>query len=264
MQEKAKFNIFHTPLLSFFSQEFYRDVIFNWKGYGIAYLCLLTLIFIIPEAVKLQTSINQFLNEAAPKVISQFPVLTLKDGTLSMDTPSPHGVYYDNESKPIIIIDTTKAYKGPKQANVFVYLTDRQIFFKKTEEEYSIIELSRFDDLSITHDTLYRWVEFFKQTFIFIFAPLLYLLSLVYFSLQVLICTSIGVIIAKKVYPEITYMQLMRLSAVAFTPPVMLQVIHTLLDIEFAYSGPISFLFALCYLYFGLKSGTDKKTSSHH
>lgn len=259
MQEKKTFNIFHGPLLSFYSQDFYRDVVFNWKGLGIAYLCFLTLLFAIPETTRLQRDMNQFLNEAGPRLISQFPVMTIKGGTLSMNAQSPHRIFYQDENKPLIIIDTTKAYNSPAQANVFVYLTDKKIFFKRTEEDYTEVDVSRFDDMVITHDTLYQWLEFFKKTFVFFFFPVLYLLSFFYFMLQVIVCTSIGMLIARKMYPEITYSQLLRVSAVAFTPPVMLQIVHTLLEIEFAHSGPISFLFAVCYVYYGLKSASGGK-----
>jgi hypothetical protein len=259
MQDKRTFNILHGPLLSFYSGDFYRDVIYHWKGVGLAYLLLLTLLFAVPETLKFQREINQFLTEAAPKIVSQFPVLTIKNGTLSMNSPSPHRIFYGDDNKPFIIIDTNNSYGSPVKANVFVYLTDKKAFFKRAEEDYAEVEFSRFDDIVITHDRLYKWIEFLKATFAFFFFPVLYLFSLLYFMLHVVVCSSIGMLMARKIHGDMTYAQLFRLSAVALTPPIMLQIAHTLLEVEFAYSGPITFLFALGYVYYGLKSAADKK-----
>lgn len=261
-KEKPLFNLFHAPILSFFSSEFYKDVVLRWKGIGISYLCLLTLLFTLPEAVKMHRDLSHFLSLAGPKVISQFPVMTLKDGKLSINSPSPHKIYY-KDKQPIAIIDTSKTYKGPNEAKTYVYITDSHLFIKRSEDTYSQIELSRFGDIVIDHHVLNRWLEFIRQTFMIVFGPVLYLIALFYFFMHVLVCASVGSIMAKKIYPEANYVQLMRLSSVALTPPVMLQIIHILLEIDFPYSGPITLAFTLCYVYFGLKSSSDKKTTVH-
>lgn len=264
MNEQRQFTIFHAPLLSFFSSELYRDVAYRWKGYGIAYLCILTLFFIMPETIQVQKDLNEYVDTVSPKIISQFPELQIKAGILHMNAPSPHKIYYKDEKKPLIIIDTSKTYQSEKDANVLIYLTEKTIFFKRMENDYVSVELSKFDDIVITHETLAKWVQMFKQTFVFFFTPLIYFFSLLYFLAQVILCASLGLLISRKICPELNYSQLMRLSAISFTPPVILLMLHTILEIEFAYSGPVTLFFALCYLYFGLRSASEKNTTNQH
>ncbi|MCX8069750.1 MAG: DUF1189 domain-containing protein, partial [Thermodesulfovibrionales bacterium] len=201
-----------------------------------------------------------YIDIVSPKIISQFPKLEIKSGVLSMDAPSPHNIYYKDEKKPLIIIDTSKAFKSEKEANVLLYITENKAFFRRIENDYVSVELSKIDDMVITHETLAKWVQTFKQTFVFVFTPFIYFFSLIYFFVQVILCSSLGMLISRRVCPDLSYSQLMRLSAISFTPPVFLVMLHTILEIEFTYSGPVTLFFALCYLYFGLRSASDKQT----
>ncbi|HIJ60201.1 MAG TPA: DUF1189 family protein [Nitrospirae bacterium] len=259
--EKKKFSIFHAPFLSFFSSELYRDVAYRWKGLGIAYLCFITLFFVVPEVIKIQKDLNNYINEVSPNIIRQFPVLEIKEGVLSINASSPYKIYYKQEKKPLIIIDTTKAYNSPKDAKVLIYINERSVFFKKTEDDYTSIDFSKFDDMVITHETLTQYVQAIKQSFIFFFSPFIYLFALMYFVIQVIFCASVGLLIAKKTCPELNFTQLMRLSSIAFTPPLFLVIVHSILNIEFTYSGPVSLLFTICYLYFGLRAVSDKQAN---
>jgi len=47
------------------------------------------------------------------------------------------------------------------------------------------------------------------------------------------------------------------LSAVSFTPAIVLQTIHAFLDIPFPYRTPISFLISLGYLYYAVGSSSE-------
>lgn len=253
-----QFNIFHAPILSFFSKALYIDVAKNWRGYGIIYLLFLSLIFTTPEIMRFQEQIEDEIDKSAPVIIPQVPTLYIKSGRLSMDAPSPHKIYNTTNNVLFAVIDTSNVYKTPNESKSVIYITDTKIYFKTAPEEYSHIEIKNFEDATITHEKLYKWVDRFKRAFFYIVFPFFYIFTLLYLSTQVFLCSMIIYIFAKRSNPEIAFAQIMRIGAIAFTPPVVLNVIHTILGIEFVYGGMIILMFGMGYLYFGFKAFTEK------
>ena len=108
---------------------------------------------------------------------------------------------------------------------------------------------------------LYDWIETFNTLFPVILFPFILLYSFVFHIIQVLLSAGIGTIFAKKFQADITYKALIRLSAVSFTPAIILQTFHALLNIPFPYRMPISFLISLGYLYYGVGSNSEPAVS---
>lgn len=253
-----QFNIFHAPLLSFFSKSLYIDVAKNWKGYGIIYLLFLSLIFTTPEIIKFQTQIEEAIDTTAPIIIPQVPTLYIKSGKLSMDIPSPHKIHNTKDNTLFAVIDTANAYKTPQDSKSTLYITDTKFYFKSSPDDYNHIDIKNFEDMTITHEKLYNWVDKFKKVFFYLVFPFFYLFTLLYISTQVIMCSLIMFIFAKKTNPEISFAQIMRIGAIAFTPPVVLNIAHTILGVEFVYGGVIILLFGMGYLYFGFKAYIER------
>jgi hypothetical protein len=116
------------------------------------------------------------------------------------------------------------------------------------------IDFSGIQHLVIDKNLIYSWIESFKRNFIFIIYPCVLLFSFLCYSVQILLCAWLGKFFARMFDLEMPFRALVRLSVVAFTPPLVLQTVHSLLNIEFPYSGVISLFFATCYLYFGVSS----------
>ncbi|MCX8027037.1 MAG: DUF1189 domain-containing protein [Thermodesulfovibrionales bacterium] len=254
-----QFNIFHAPLLSFFSRVLYIDVAKNWRGYGITYILFLSLMFTTPEIIKFQAQIEEVLDMTAPIIIPQVPTIYIKSGRLSIDKPSPHEIYNTKTNTLFAVIDTNNTYKTPNESKAIIYITDTKIFFKNSPEDYSQLDIKNLEDMTITHSTLYRWVDVFKKVFFYIVFPFFYLFTFLYLISQVLFCSMLMFIFAKKSMPEISFAQIMRMGAIALTPPVILNIIHTILGIEFMYGGLIILIFGMGYLYFGYRAFAEDK-----
>ncbi|MFQ3573005.1 MAG: DUF1189 family protein [Thermodesulfovibrionales bacterium] len=259
MSEKTfkQFNIFHAPLLSFFSKALYIDVAKNWRGYGIIYLLFLSLIFSSAEIVRFQSQIEEVIDVTAPVIVPQVPTLHIKSGRLSMDSESPHMIYNTKDNTLFAVIDTTNTYKTPNDTGAVIYISDVRLYFKNSPNDYSYIDIKNFDDMTITHEVIYKWIDRFKRAFFYIVFPFFYLFTVIYITSQVLLCSLIMFTFAKKTYPNITFPQIMRIGGIAFTPPVILNIVHTLLGIEFVYGGLVILIFGMGYLYFGLKAFVD-------
>jgi hypothetical protein len=88
-----RYRIFHIPVLAFFSKGLYTDVAFNWKGTCLGYLFLLLAVCWIPAMIELDSGLDNFVETEAPKIISQVPTITIKDGVASIDEPQPYYIY---------------------------------------------------------------------------------------------------------------------------------------------------------------------------
>ncbi len=123
------------------------------------------------------------------------------------------------------------------------------------------VDFSRIHHFVIDRNVINRWLEIFKDYFILAVYFIALIVSFLYYAVQVLFCASIGMVFAKIFGLELETRVLIRLSVIAFTPPIVLQTAHSLLDIEFPYGSVISFLLATCYLYFAVGACSEKKVS---
>jgi hypothetical protein len=71
--------------------------------------------------------------------------------------------------------------------------------------------------------------------------PFVLLFSFFFHIIQVLVSAGIA-LICERLQTDLNYKALIRLSAVSFTPALILQTVHALLDIPFPYRTPVSFL----------------------
>ena len=146
----------------FYSAPFYADLLQNWKGIGIGFILLVAFIDVIALAIPLGKFMPGF-SELMTKTATQLPKVTIKDGILSIDQPSPY-VIKQGEVKSIVF-DTSDAAKDMdvvtkalEKDHIGIYVTSEFMAYKKTD---SALEIQRFDkqglkDIVIDHD---RWVS---------------------------------------------------------------------------------------------------------
>jgi len=85
-----RYNIFHLPLLSFFSKRLYRDVGRNWKGANMTYLFLLLAICMIPPTLSLRKDMIQSLDTNQMQIINQLPDIRIVDGVVKVEKNEPY------------------------------------------------------------------------------------------------------------------------------------------------------------------------------
>src|SRR5438552_182466 len=89
---RRRYGIVRTLLLGLFSADVWRDVAQNWRGMGLLYmLVLLTLSWFVVLG-KFHVSFGHFVDAEAPPFVEQVPAMTIKDGVVSIDRPSPYVV----------------------------------------------------------------------------------------------------------------------------------------------------------------------------
>lgn len=244
--------------MSFYSSSLYRDVCRNWKGWGLAYLFFLLALYWIPETVKMQLGFSKFLDAEAPKFVRQIPTITISKGEVSIDKPVPYLIKYPGKEYPFAIIDTSGRYKSLDSTEALVLLTKTELIIRQEDSGARSIDLSPVNSFVADRQRVNGWLDTMRKWFAVMIYPFALFFSFLYYVAQVLACAMLGTLYAKRFGLDLSYETLARLSAVSFTPVVILQSVHSLLDIEFPYVSFISFLIASGYLYYAVGVNSEK------
>jgi len=261
MTEKKRTGIYSTIQalhLSFYSRELYQDIARNWKGLCLPYLFFVLMIFWIPEIMNMHRNISEFIADEGPKYVEQIPVITIAKGEVSIKEEMPYTIFDKKNKTPFAIIDTTGKTTSLDNSPAHVLVTRNTLIVRKDEKEVRSLPLTDIGDVTITRKLIYTWLEIFNNLIIAVLFPLMLLMSYGFHIIQVILLSFLGGNFAKYFNVNLDFRALMRLSAVAFTPPLLLEAVHAILDISYPYSSLFSFLIAAGYLYYAIGSNSEK------
>lgn len=157
---------------SFYSSDFYADVAHARRGIGMGFIFTLTVITIalITGYLVFYSKTLQGFASAVPPFAADLPAISVKDGKLSMDKPSPYKIPLGEEGKEQswIIIDTDHKVTDAKTLtqymesnNIAVLITQSEFITLKSNHETKDIEVRQLSELkrefSITHKD---WMDF--------------------------------------------------------------------------------------------------------
>ncbi len=261
MTEKKKTGIYSTiqaVYLSFYSRELYQDVARNWKGLCLPYLFFILTLYWVPEIMNLHRTVSDFIAEEGPGYVEQIPVMTISSGQVSIKEEMPYTIYDKKNNSPVAIIDTTGKITSLDNSPAYVLITKNMLIARKDKANVRSLPLSDVGDVIITRNLAYSWLEIFNSVIIVILFPVLLFLSFGFHVIQLVLLSLLGGNFAKLFNVNLDFRSLMRLSAVAFTPPLLLQTVHAVFDISFPYSSFVSFIIAAGYLYYAVGSNSEK------
>jgi hypothetical protein len=261
-----QYTIFHAPVMSFFSRNFYRDVGLNWNGTGLAYLLLLLIICSIPDVVKIHLEVNNFIKSNAPAIIYQIPSINIIKGEASTAVAEPYKIINPDNKKVIAIVDTTGQTTSLEGTDASVLLTKTDLIFKHSDVETRTFNLKKVDNFSIDLKKIVIWLGMFNNYFAILLFPFLVTGVFIYRIVQLLIYGAIGLLFAKLCKADMTYKTLFRLSVMAVTPAIIVNTIFQTAGIKFPMYGLVFFLIAMIYLFVAVKivSGTDTNANSNN
>lgn len=250
--------------MSYYSGSLYQDVGRNWKGYCFAYLMLLLSLCLIPETFKIHAALSDFIDSEAPKFVSQTPTITISKGKASVPLKAPYFINYPDKTGPFAVIDTTGRFTSLDTTTATMLLTGTKLFIRKGPAEIRSFDLSPVDDLVIDQKLIYSWIRIIRDWSVFVFYPFVLFFTFLLQVVQVFMCALSGTLFAKRFKVDLNYQALVRLAAVSFTPAVVLQAAHSLLDIDFPHSSFISFLIATGYLYYAVGMVSEEENEINH
>ena len=253
-----EYTMFHIPVFSFYSRRLYRDIAANGKGTGFLYLFFILTVCLIPITIHMQSGINKFIEEDAPRIVNQIPKMTFVKGTLSIDEPQPYTIEDPDTGNPLIIIDTTGKTENLNNTKAFGLLMKDRGLFRESSIQTKVYSYSEIkNDFVLTHDKINKWMLFFKKNAMWILGPIMLISLFVFRIIQLLIYAGIGMIFVNTLDKKLSYRTVLRLSTAAITPFIIMGMFFDLANFFIPFRGLIFLVGALYYLYFGISSCQD-------
>lgn len=252
-----RYSYFHALILSFFSKSLYRDVGRQWRGTGLAYLLVIIALLWIPTVIKGHLDLAAFVKNDAPGITQQIPAITITNGKASTDAPSPHLIKDPKSGDTIAIIDTRQAAEPENSESIPIVLTQTKLVMHKDATETRIYELSNVGRFFLDRARVEGWLATGKRWFFPVLYPLAVLFSFVFRAIQILIYALIGLLFSRMLNVNLDYKALMRLSAVAITPMLILNLVLEFVPIHIPGFVLLGIVIELAYLFFAVKVNAE-------
>ena len=254
-----RYRFFHIPPLAFFSKDLYADVALNWKGTCLGYLFLLLALCWVPAMIELNSGLDNFVEFEAPKLTSQVPTITIKDGIVSTNVPQPHYIYIpDSDDVVLAAIDTTGQFTSLDDIDAMMLLTESTVFVKSNVETKTF-DLSKVKEFTLDRDMITNWLNTLKKLVIPVLYPAALVGSYLFRIIQVLIYAAVGMLFVSSLNAQLPYISLVRLAAVAITPAIIVKTILGAADIRIPVVWLLYMIVTLAYMYFGVKANAQSQ-----
>jgi hypothetical protein len=259
---RRRYSVFHAFVMSFFSQDLYRDVGKNWRGCAFLYLLLLLALCSIPKMMMLYSGFSSFLTDVAPQLLSQIPAITVMEGQVSIDREEPYFIRNPESGEAIAVIDTTGQLNSLGEAGAYVLVTKTQVMVRKSTRETRTFDLSGIRHFRLGPDLIYRWLAIAAKWLIIALFPILVLGSFAYRIVQALIYGLIGILFGKITKAFLDYRALIRLSIVAVTPAIILDTLRNVARVPVPRWWLACFLITMVLLFFGVWANARESAPS--
>ena len=256
-----RFSILHPLFMSFFSAELYQDVGRKWKGVGLGYLFLAMAILQVPMAVKIHVSFSKWVATGAGEVVDKIPQINIRRGEVSTNVETPYFIPQPTDpanrigknSEYLAVIDLTGKYRSLEDVNSDLLLTRRSLIVRNRPAEVRTYDLSGVESFSMDRARIHGWLESSRYFVAPGFYGLVLVFSFFYRVVQVALYAAVGILFARSMNAALEYPALMRMAAVAVTPPMILNEVVNLAQINIPLWSLICLGIAMGYLYFGVK-----------
>ncbi len=256
-----KYSTVHPLFMSFYSKSLYQDVGKNWKKISYLYLVLLLAVCMIPITFKINSAVSDYVLREAPKIVNQAPVITISKGQVSADVQMPYIIKDPDNNKAIVIIDTTGKVDSLKDSGAVALLTKTKLILKRSNTESRALELNGIDNLVINQAKVYDWIESLLEYFPFVLYPFLLLVSFLFRLFQAVVYSLVGIYYARYLKAPLKFSSLISLAIISMTPSIMFDTLYNYLDITVPFWWLINFFIALAYLFFAIRSNSERGNS---
>jgi hypothetical protein len=242
---------------SFYHTDFYRDTASNWKGLGFFYLFLLAAFSSLIWALIAFFFVAQLCDKHLLPIADRFPTVTAQNDKYSIDKPSPYFIE-DDLLGTVFTFDTSGSTKALDHPGVLV--TDEAVINSQqrsgTNELKQTVAMQASGSKGTFGKNDARNMVLALRNFgpMLVFVICLFWLTLFNFF-QALIYGSLGLISNSLLKTRLTYSQLVRLAALAMTPPIVLNwLIKPIFTMPFGMEQGISFILSMVYLFVGVRA----------
>jgi Protein of unknown function (DUF1189) len=249
-----QFTTWQAPFYSFWSKSFYVDVAKNWHGLAYGYLFFLVCFTWIFMSIKKQMDFTYFADHKVSPLIMEMPTVTIEKGLLSIDKPSPYTIK-DSDDQPVITFDTREKPISPGTMPGTFLITKDSIYGKNQPPEQKLDLSTMADHMVINQKVAQQFVTDFGRSIALIVFMIAVPIGFIFCILQSLIYGLIGLLMVRINKINLSYPVLVRLSAVAMTPVLLIDSIIKVRTIDmttFTVWPIAAFIINIIYLMFAI------------
>lgn len=242
--------------LSFFSKVLYQEVVKQWRGYGAAYLLIVSALVVMPIALQIRDVVQSFISDELPLYLDDIPEITITNGIASTPEDHPYIINEQGSKDPFIVIDTTGQYTDIDQTSAPVLITDQQIFIRN-DIQTKTMSFSSFGNMTIDRPLIEEFIAMSNHMLI----PMIYVI-LVFFAwswrlMQAMIYAFLASWIARRKGFTMRYNGFVRLSVVALTPAMLIDMFFGILNISVPFAGVLFVVLEIMYVRFAVLSVSE-------
>lgn len=226
------YKTWQTPVFSFFSTQFYRELGATGKGVGFVYLLALLAIACAVSPVKQFTGFQQNLFCHGQELVEQMPEVSIESGKLRIDRESPCYVSDPQTGEHFLAFDTSGQNASPSDLNTPLLVTADRIVASTSASPVSISEFKGIQQFKARPQDLLQWL--FLASYLVPVASYLFWVPLAWAGhiIQALGFSLAGLVLARTISVEIKYEGILRIACVALGNVIILDTIMNIFPID--------------------------------
>ncbi len=252
--------------LAFYSPSFYQEVGKYWGGIGWLYLFSLTCLFSLVIACQFQFIAVPKMQQWFEKAIEPMPKITIENGHLSIDKPSPYTVTIDSgtfdsskagtrsrDIQPVtIIFDTREKPVDISQMKGAILVTSDKLRIcssNRSVKKDESVDFHSVDHVQLDKNNVKLAVNFYLKCL----GIIVFLSSLIVMFILCAFQTLLyGGLVKLTAGEQLSYGTIVKLSSVTLTPVILADLLFKSMSINVPFWWLLSIIIALGYLYFAV------------
>jgi hypothetical protein len=233
---------------SFFDAEQYRATLKNWRGIGAIYLLLLSAFVSLFGSAYVGYNVYHFKQNELPEIMAQMPVITIREGHVSVNKEEPVIIQGRENRNFKIVIDTKASQDDFKKQDVTLGLGENFFIFKSKGKYQTKLLTEMQTDLVIDNAFVNKTINDFLRFLPIAIYPILTISQFVGYLLQAFVIALVSYIVTALIKEEYDFEKRMRVAALAMTPGTILGLV-LLIVAGHQTSTWLTILMALLYIY---------------
>lgn len=259
--------ILSAPVYSFYSVEFYRQVLKSPLSKAFLYLAYLTALANIAVLLFFLLRVQPFVRSFVDWTAKEMPELTWTPDGISMNAKNPYVMTHPDYG-PLVVFDTTKTdIDAGEMGDAPIFVTRTKVYTRSGPDDVRIYELTRRpadvpkDKMVVQVDSnvVYRLYDAFRPWFVgmavFLFFPAYFIWKL----LEILFFSVVGMLVNLTRKPTLAYGEVLKICFFAVTPAAIFQLASIVIPAvgKIPYGFFLSFVLTTGYIIFAMKKTED-------
>lgn len=248
---ETKLGFFPRLFYSMSSFDKYRLFLRQSTGKAVVYLLLLTILLALAVYIPAGLEFNRIIDDVIANIGTKVPDFSLAGGRLEVSGKMP--IVIDDGAYPIVI-DTTPGAEDKilNQYDIVILITSDKIIQKNFVDK-SVTDLSAFQGMVLTRDSIVQALPVMKPVgiFVFIFIGIFFICGK---FISALIVSLIGLIINSAKKTGLSYRSIFKISVYSMTLPLLICTIPGFFTVHIPFIWLLFYIISSVYVYGAINS----------